>query len=290
VVLTGAASRSFSTTTAGDRSGAFSLGFRGIDATRGPVRATALASTVGATATADLAAVDPAARPLEVVDANTAAAARGPDLGPTQLQLGVVAAAVPGQLRDARALGGRVVRSEFTVTTPIAEVENAVRAAAAAGVRLQPIVGWPDGTPAPDLTPLAEWSRVIGPGGTLWAGGPDELAVTEIELGNENAFSYKSGDVSKDHYRDLAAAYGRAARDAAVAIEAANPRVGVLVELESGDTDSPRWIDGVLANGGADLVRLMHGPVIHAYGPDWPGRSRPTGRGSPRGAWTSPTG
>ena len=268
MVLTGATSRSFSTTTVSDDAGEFALGLRGIDGGRGPIRATALGTAVGARVTADLPTVAPVPRPGDVVDANTSAATRAPDGAPARLQMGVVAA-VPGQLRDVRALGGRVVRAEYTIATPLEEITAAVRAAAAEGIRLQPLVGWPDGTPAPDLTPLAEWARVLGPGGTLWANGSDEFAITEIELGNENSFSYKSGDVRKDEYRDLAAAYGRAARDAAVAINAANPRVGVLVELESGDTDSPRWVDGVLSHGGDDLVRLMRAPVIHAYGPDW---------------------
>ena len=29
------------------------------------------------------------------------------------------------------------------------------------------------------------------------------------------------------------------------------------------------WIDDTLAAGGPDLVRLLHAPVIHAYGPNW---------------------
>jgi hypothetical protein len=143
---------------------------------------------------------------------------------------------------------------------------------AARGIRLQPLVGWDNGAPAPDLTAVARWAAAFGPGGSHWAGRTDvdpSVAMTDIELGNENAFYYKSGLPDDDQYHALGTAYGRRSVEAARAVNRANPAVGVLVELESADGKQSSWIDDTLDAGGPDLVRLMHGPVIHPYGPDW---------------------
>jgi hypothetical protein len=159
-----------------------------------------------------------------------------------------------------------VERLEFSAN---ADIGPAVEAASAAGVRLQPLVGWANGSPPPDLTVLAGWAAKYGPGGSYWAGKSDAYAITDIELGNENSFTYKSGEANSAKYGDLATQYGSAAVKAAHAVTAANPKVGVLVELDDGNTGSSTWIDNTLVAGGPDLIALMHGPVIHAYGPAW---------------------
>jgi hypothetical protein len=162
-----------------------------------------------------------------------------------------------------------VMRDEFSIDTNLDDVAKVVDAAAANKVRLQPLIGWENGQPAPDLTGLAQWAKTFGPGGTHWAGKSDAYAITDIELGNENAFSYKSGDADSSGYTQLAEAYGTRALAAAKAIDAANPAVKVLLELDSGDTDNDTWITGVMKTGGTELTTLMRGPTIHPYGPDW---------------------
>jgi hypothetical protein len=196
-------------------------------------------------------------------------AATPPPGGWPRLQLGVVGSQAPQAPDEIHALGAHVMRDEFTAGTTVEQLAPIVDALAARGIRLQPLVGWDDGTPAPDLTAVARWAAAFGPGGTHWAGRSDATAMTDIELGNENAFYYKSGVPDDDRYHALARAYGARAADAARAVHAANPAVGVLVELESADSERSTWIDDTLAAGGPDLVHLMHGPVIHPYGPDW---------------------
>ena len=185
------------------------------------------------------------------------------------LEVGVVGNADGTAVSSAASLGAQVLRVEFEAGTPLAEVGAEVAAAAARGVQLQPLIGWAKGAPAPDLTFLAGWARTFGPYGSFWSGGRGHYAVTEIELGNENSYAYKSGDPHGPEYGRLARTYGTRALEAARAVEAANPGVGLLVELESGGTDSDAWVSGVLGAGGGQLVDLMRGPVVHAYGPGW---------------------
>jgi len=212
----------------------------------------------------------PAAAPAGGAAAAGSSSARAnPGAAGRPFQLGIVGSEDPGNVDQVSGLGARLMRAEFTPDTTVEQLEPLVAATAARGIRLQPLVGWDDGTPTPDLTAVSRWAAAFGPRGTFWAGRSDATAITDIELGNENSFSYKSGDVAKSTYRDLATTYGHRAADAARAVDAANPAVGVLVELESGDTDKSTWIDAALGAGGPDLVRLLHAPVTHAYGPDW---------------------
>jgi hypothetical protein len=200
-----------------------------------------------------------------------ASAAPGAPRATLPLQLGVVGSQAPQAPDQIAGLGAHVMRDEFTAANTVEQLAPIVDRLAARGIRLQPLVGWDDGSPAPDLTAVARWAAAFGPGGTHWAGRPVDpaVAMTDIELGNENAFYYKSGLPDDARYHQLATAYGQRAVAAARAVHAANPAVGVLVELESADSERSTWIDDTLAAGGPDLVRLMHGPVIHPYGPDW---------------------
>jgi hypothetical protein len=191
---------------------------------------------------------------------------------PAPLQVGVVGSQAPQAADQVASLGAHVMRDEFTTSTTVEQLAPVVDRLAARGIRLQPLVGWDNGSPAPDLTAVARWAAAFGPGGSHWAGRTDvdpSVAMTDIELGNENAFYYKSGLPDDADYHALGTAYGRRSVEAARAVNRANPAVGVLVELESADGKRSSWIDDTLNAGGPDLVRLMHGPVIHPYGPDW---------------------
>jgi len=202
-------------------------------------------------------------------DPVAAAATRPPPPGTRPFEVGVVGSEDPASSDQVAGLGARVARAEFTADTTVEELAPLVGSLAQRGIRLQPLVGWGNGTPAPDLTGVARWASAFGPRGSFWAGRSDAVAMIDIELGNENAFYYKSGVPEDARYRGLATAYGRRAVDAARAVDRANPAVGLLVELEAGDSESPAWIDGTLSAGGPDLVRLLHAPAIHPYGPDW---------------------
>ena len=46
---------------------------------------------------------------------------------------------------------------------------------------------------------LATWAAEFGPGGRFWAGRPDgDLAVQQIEFGNETSYGYQYGDTWSD--------------------------------------------------------------------------------------------
>jgi hypothetical protein len=186
------------------------------------------------------------------------------------LEVGVVSNDDRGLLVQAGRLGAHVVRVEFDAATATPEEFGRVVALASANhVRLQPLVGWDAGRPPPDLTFVAEWARRFGPGGTGWHGAAQANPITDIELGNENAFSYKSGDPRTSGYRDLARKYGERVASAARAVRAANPAVGVLAELERGDSGAAIWMAEAVRAGGEELTQLIRGVTVHAYGPDW---------------------
>jgi hypothetical protein len=195
------------------------------------------------------------------------------DSGPVGFEIGVNGYDSTDAIDRVASVNGKVVRVEFTAdASNKANLQRDVDEGVAKGVRIQPLVGWNNGSPAPDLTFLADWASTFGPGGTYWTGKPNPLPITEFELGNENSYFYKSGDVTGSGYTNLATAYGQRAVAAARAVNAANSKVGVLVELADGDTKQPTWINAVLAAGGPDLIQLMHGPVMHLYGPQWQAR------------------
>lgn len=203
------------------------------------------------------------------VGASVAAIDDSPSAPARPLEVGVVLNDDRALLTQAGRLGARVARVEFDAGTSMDEVRAAVDLAARNHVRLQPLVGWSATEGPPDMTFTADWARAFGPSGTHWGGASSAYAITEIELGNENASIYKSGDPGDRDYLNRARQYGERALVAARAVYEANPSVGLLVELETADTGTTTWIDGVLQAGGPELVRLMRGPVMHAYGPDW---------------------
>jgi hypothetical protein len=189
---------------------------------------------------------------------------------PESFEAGVVSGSdVLNEARVTGRLGARLVRVEFRIGTPAAALRPVIAAHALNGTRVLPLAGFHGTMPTvADARSLGEWAREFGPGGTFWAGRSDgRLAVREIEFGNETSYGYQYGDqYDRPSYAARAREYALRLKDAHEAIRAANPRVGLLGQIEDANTGSPNWIDGVF---GAvpDIASRVTGWTIHPYGP-----------------------
>lgn len=194
---------------------------------------------------------------------------------------GVVAgSAVDWELRFATALGAKSARMEFSIGTPASQLERYVDMYARAGIRPLLLAGFHGRTPtATEAKNLASWAAAFGPGGTFWQGKsyPAGTAVTHIEFGNESSYNYQYSAISGNSnwanttfYKDLATQYALRFKDAHVAIQSANPRVGLLAV---GDTPGNwgTWMSSMF-NAVPDLGQRVAGWTVHPYGPDWQSR------------------
>jgi hypothetical protein len=116
---------------------------------------------------------------------------------------------------------------------------------------------------------LASWAAAYGPGGTFWAGKsyPANTAVTDIEFGNETSYSYQFSDNSLSTYAARAQSYALTAKTAAVAIHAANPNVGLLIQADNA-VNQNAWVVNMF-KAVPDLGSYAAGWTIHPYGPNW---------------------
>ena len=190
-------------------------------------------------------------------------------------EVGLVSGAdAVGEARATGRLGAGLVRVEFGIRTPVAQMRAAVAAHAANGTRVLLLAGFHGTMPtAAEARNLAAWAREFGPGGDFWAGrGDGRLAVREIEFGNETSYGYQYGDDwDAPTYGARAREYARRFRDAHEAVKAANPRVGLLAQADDGDTGSANWVDGMFA-AVPDLAERVAGWTLHPYGPRWEAR------------------
>ena len=211
----------------------------------------------------------PAASPAGT-DPVAIAAATPPAPGARPFQVGVVGSEDPASIDQLTSLGARVARAEFTPDTTVEQLAPLVGTLAARGIRLQPLVGWEDGTPAPDLTPVARWAAAFGPRGTFWGGRSDatadpghrarerELEVLQVRRGRPSR--------STGHWPPPTAAAPRTRRGPSTPL---TPRSASWSSWSPATAARRPGSTTPLAAGGPDLVRLLHAPVIHAYGPDW---------------------
>lgn len=194
---------------------------------------------------------------------------------------GIVAgSAVAWELRFVTALGARSARMEFPVGTPASQLEPYVDAYARAGVRPLLLAGFHGRTPtAAEAANVASWAAAFGPGGTFWQGKsyPAGVAVTVIEFGNESSYSYQYPTISGNSnwantsfYRDVATQYARRFKEAHVAIQGANPNVGLLAVGDS-PGNWTTWMDAMF-DAVPDLAQRVAGWTVHPYGPDWKSR------------------
>ncbi len=181
------------------------------------------------------------------------------------------------QLSAVRPLGARHARIEFPIETPVAEIAPTVETYARAGIQTLLLASFNGRLPSSDeARKLGAWAAAFGPGGTLWQGTgvPVSLQLAQIEFGNETNNPYQYTDASRgdDWWYDpafltRARTYAQRVKDAALAIRAANPAVGLLAV---GDQYSGRttWVDSMF-QAVPDLGSYVAGWTVHPYGKEW---------------------
>jgi hypothetical protein len=181
---------------------------------------------------------------------------------------GPAAAWEAGLVRSAN-LHPKTVRLGFDVGTSVSTVQKAVGALAGKGEQTL-LMGEFYGTipSTSQAQNLAAWAHAVGPGGTYWRthrGG--RYAVRDIEFGNETNEGYQFGGVSSgSSYTARAQSYAQRARDAADAIRAANPNVGLIAQADNGGSGTSQWVDGMFS-AVPDLNKHVAGWTAHPYGP-----------------------
>jgi hypothetical protein len=174
-------------------------------------------------------------------------------------------------------LSAKHVRMEFDINTKVSDIAPIVLQYAQAGIQPMLLAGFQGRTPtAAEAQNLATWAAAFGPGGTFWQGKnvDPSTAVTRIEFGNEtnNPYQYSGWTLADDWYKNsqylaLAKEYARQAKNAAIAVTAANPKVGILAvgDQYSGYTT---WINAMF-DAVPDLANYVAGWTVHPYGPQW---------------------
>jgi hypothetical protein len=189
-------------------------------------------------------------------------------------QMGVVAgSAHTYELSFLKALGAKTARLEFGIGTSASSMASTIDAYAKAGIRPLLLAGFPGRIPsAAEARNLASWAAAYGPGGTFWQGKsyPANTAVTHIEFGNETSYSYQFADYSLGTYSARAQSYALVAKEAAIAIRAANTQVGLLA-IGDNAVNQTAWVVNMF-KAVPSLGDLVAGWTIHPYGPNWAAR------------------
>jgi len=189
-------------------------------------------------------------------------------------QMGVVAgAALSYELSFLRQLGVRTARMEFGAGTSAGSMASTIDAYARAGIRPLLLASFYGRLPtAAEAQNVGTWAAAYGPGGTFWQGKsyPAGTAVTRIEFGNETSYSYQFSDNSLGTYATRAQTYALRARDAANAVRAANPNVGLLA-IGDNAVNGTAWVVNML-QAVPNLDDLVAGWTVHPYGPNWASR------------------
>jgi hypothetical protein len=186
-------------------------------------------------------------------------------------QMGLVAgSAATYELPFLQGLGARTARLVWNIGTPASSLASAMDAYARAGVR--PILlatFYGRNATSAEAASLATWAAAYGQGGTFWQGKsyPAGTGVKEIEFGNETSYSYQFSDNSLSTYAGRAQTYAQRAKEAATAIKAANPNVGLLAIGDNAVNQSAWMINMFRAV--PDLDDYVDGWTIHPYGPTW---------------------
>jgi len=190
---------------------------------------------------------------------------------PSGFQMGLVAgSAATYELSFLQSMGARTARLVWPIGTPASNLATAMDAYARAGIR--PILlatFYGRNATTVEAQSLATWAAAYGPGGTFWVGKnyPADTGVKEIEFGNETSYSYQFSDNSLSTYAARAQTYAQRAKDAAVAIKAANPNVGLLA-IGDNAVNQDAWVVNMF-KAVPDLGNYVDGWTIHPYGPNW---------------------
>lgn len=197
---------------------------------------------------------------------------------PTGFAPGVVSSSDPlGDLSKMQLLGAKHVRVEFAIGTAPSAMAATVDSYARAGVQLLLLAGFAGRVPTDtEARNLGTWAAAFGPGGSFWAGKgyAASTAVTQIEFGNESSYAYQYPQISGDSnwanttfYKGIAQGYALRAKDASIAIKAANPNVGMLA-IDDVPGNWPTWMDAAFA-AVPNLGDYVAGWTVHPYGPNW---------------------
>ncbi|HEX5852795.1 MAG TPA: hypothetical protein VFY36_06865 [Solirubrobacteraceae bacterium] len=172
-------------------------------------------------------------------------------------------------LPGAEQLGAKVVRLAFNLGETASQIERVVAQYANEGIRVAPMADFDNFIPTPaQAQSLAGWAQAFGPGGTFWAHRSDgRLAMRTIEFGNETSYSYQYTDHTPAGYASRAQSYAQRFAEAANAIRAANPGVGLLAQGDAGNAGAV-WVEN-LFKAVPNLGTLVAGWTIHPYGPGW---------------------
>lgn len=191
--------------------------------------------------------------------------------GDLPFQMGVVTgSAIMYELPFVQRVGAKTARMEISIGASAESFASIMDAYAKAGVRPMLLAGFHGRLPtSTDARNLANWARAYGPGGTFWAGKsyPANTAVTHIEFGNETSYSYQFSDNSSTTYAQRAQTYALRAKEAADAIKAANPRVGLLVQADNAQQGTA-WVTNMF-KAVPDLGQRAAAWTLHPYGPNW---------------------
>ncbi len=173
------------------------------------------------------------------------------------------------ELPGAALLGAKVVRVDVSIGESVHEFEPVIEAYAEKGIRVAPLADFYGTLPtAAQDQNLAAWASAFGAGGSFWSthtGG--QYAIQSIEFGNETSFSYQYSDNSQSGYATRAQTYALRFAEAARAIKATNPKVGLLAQGDPGNAGS-LWIENMF-KAVPELGQLVAGWTVHPYGPNW---------------------
>ncbi len=175
-------------------------------------------------------------------------------------------------VEGAAKLGAKVVRLDVSINDSTKSMESIVADYAAEGIQVELLADFNAALPTPaEATNVASWAKTFGPGGSFWTNHSNgQLAVKMIEFGNETSYSYQFADDSTAGYASRAQTYALRFKEAATAVSAANPGVGMLAQGDAGNAGST-WISNMF-KAVPNLGQYVAGWTIHPYGPGW--RSR----------------
>ena len=166
-------------------------------------------------------------------------------------------------------LGAGLVRVEFDIGTPVESMRGSVDALARKGARALLLAGFHGRMPTvAEAQNLASWAAEFGPGGRFWAGRPDgDLAVQQIEFGNETSYAHQYGDSWADaSYANRAELYATRFAQARAAIGMTGRDVGLLAQADDGGSGSANWVNHMF-DAVPNLAQLVDGWTVHPYGP-----------------------
>jgi hypothetical protein len=172
-------------------------------------------------------------------------------------------------VEGAAKLGAKLVRLDVGIEQSPQSMEPIVADYAAKGIEVEFLADFYGSMPTTaEADNLATWAKTFGPGGTFWAKRTDgQLAATMIEFGNETSYSYQYSNDTTAGYASRAQTYALRFKEAAIAIHAANPGVGLLAQGDAGNAGGT-WIENMF-KAVPNLGQYVAGWTIHPYGPGW---------------------